>query len=133
MELPDDNEVIQAVYLMRLPTGLLKSYQVIELMQSSQMPAALVPRAASLCGVMTSTVKRALQIFTEVVDAGGISAAQGALGMTQSAVSHQLRVMRMAKLVKYRKEGRSACYSLDDDHVLKLYTQGLDHIGHATG
>jgi DNA-binding transcriptional ArsR family regulator len=56
-----------------------------------------------------------------------------ALGMTQSAVSHQLRVMRMAKLVKYRKEGRSACYSLDDEHVLKLYTQGLDHIGHATG
>lgn len=54
-----------------------------------------------------------------------------ALGMSQSAVSHQLRVMRMAKLVKFRKEGRIAHYSLDDDHVQKLFTQGLDHIGHS--
>lgn len=56
-----------------------------------------------------------------------------ALGMSQSAVSHQLRVMRMAKLVKHRKDGRVAYYSLDDDHVQKLFTQGLDHIGHAAG
>lgn len=41
VELPDDNEVIQAVYLMRLPTGLLSSYQVIELMPSDQMSRAL--------------------------------------------------------------------------------------------
>ena len=41
VELPDDNEVIQAVYLMRLPTGLLKSYQVIELMPSADMARAL--------------------------------------------------------------------------------------------
>lgn len=56
-----------------------------------------------------------------------------ALDMSQSAISHQLRVLRMAKLVKYRKEGRAAFYSLDDDHVQKLFTQGLDHIGHSTG
>lgn len=53
-----------------------------------------------------------------------------ALDMSQSAVSHQLRVLRLAKLVKFRKEGRVAYYSLDDDHVQKLFTQGLDHIGH---
>ena len=41
VQLPDDNEVIQAVYLMRLPSGLLNSYQVIELMPSDQMSAAL--------------------------------------------------------------------------------------------
>jgi ArsR family transcriptional regulator len=56
-----------------------------------------------------------------------------ALEMTQSAVSHQLRVLRMLQLVKFRKEGRMAYYSLDDDHVLKLYTQGLDHLGHISG
>lgn len=55
-----------------------------------------------------------------------------ALGMTQSAVSHQLRVMRMAQLVKYRKEGRIAFYALDDEHVLKLFTQGLDHLEHTS-
>lgn len=53
-----------------------------------------------------------------------------ALEMSQSAVSHQLRVLRMMQLVKVRKEGRVANYSLDDEHVLKLYTQGLDHMGH---
>lgn len=41
VQLPDDNEIIQAVYLMRLPSGLLNSYQIIELMPSSQMSAAL--------------------------------------------------------------------------------------------
>lgn len=53
------------------------------------------------------------------------------LRMTQSAVSHQLRVLRMMKLVKFRKEGRIAYYSLDDDHVKRLYLQGLDHLGHS--
>ncbi|MHB9111177.1 MAG: ArsR/SmtB family transcription factor [Thermoleophilia bacterium] len=54
-----------------------------------------------------------------------------ALNMTQSAISHQLRVLRMAGLVKFRKEGRIAWYSLDDDHVEKLFEQGVGHIGHA--
>lgn len=53
-----------------------------------------------------------------------------ALDMTQSAISHQLRVLRMASLVKFRKEGRIAWYSLDDDHVEKLFVQGVSHIGH---
>jgi ArsR family transcriptional regulator len=56
-----------------------------------------------------------------------------AMGMSQSAISHQLRVLRMAKLVKYRKDGRIAYYSLDDDHVVKLFTQGLNHMGHSKG
>ncbi len=55
-----------------------------------------------------------------------------ALGMSRSAVSHQLRVMRMSRLVKYRKEGRIAYYSLDDEHVSKLFTLGLDHLGHVS-
>ncbi len=50
------------------------------------------------------------------------------LDMNQSAVSHQLRVLRSAKVVKYRKEGRHVFYSLDDDHVVLLLEQGLDHV-----
>lgn len=53
-----------------------------------------------------------------------------ALSMTQSAVSHQLRVLRMMRLVKFRREGRVAYYTLDDDHVLELYKLGLDHLRH---
>ena len=53
-----------------------------------------------------------------------------ALDMGQSAISHQLRVLRDASLVKFRKEGKEAWYSLDDDHVVKLMGQGLDHVSH---
>lgn len=53
------------------------------------------------------------------------------LHMRQSAISHQLRILRSAKLVKYRKEGKSVWYSLDDDHVLLLMNQGLEHIKHS--
>ncbi|HWR08737.1 MAG TPA: metalloregulator ArsR/SmtB family transcription factor [Sporomusa sp.] len=52
------------------------------------------------------------------------------LGMNQSAVSHQLRTLRGARLVKFRKEGKEAWYSLDDDHVISLMCQGLEHISH---
>ena len=50
------------------------------------------------------------------------------LGLSQSATSHQLRVLRSNKLVKYRRDGKMVYYSLDDDHVLGLYSQGLEHI-----
>ena len=52
------------------------------------------------------------------------------LNMGQSAISHQLRVLRDASLVKFRKEGKEAWYSLDDDHVVKLMSQGLEHVSH---
>ncbi|MFW5972270.1 MAG: ArsR/SmtB family transcription factor [Bacillota bacterium] len=50
------------------------------------------------------------------------------LDMSASAISHQLRVLRTNKLVKFRKEGRSVYYSLDDEHVLCLFGQGLQHV-----
>jgi DNA-binding transcriptional ArsR family regulator len=50
------------------------------------------------------------------------------LDLTQSAVSHQLRLLRAARLVKYRKAGKVVYYSLDDDHVKTLFAQGLEHV-----
>ena len=52
------------------------------------------------------------------------------LGMTQSAVSHQLRLMRQMRLVKNRKKGRLVYYSLDDEHIHDLYLRGLEHLAH---
>jgi DNA-binding transcriptional ArsR family regulator len=52
------------------------------------------------------------------------------LGMSASAVSHQLRVLRAARLVRFRKEGKVVFYSLDDDHVRGLVAEGLDHVRH---
>lgn len=50
------------------------------------------------------------------------------LGMTQSAIFHQLRVLKQGRLVKHRKEGKVVYYSLDDDHIKHIVDQGLTHI-----
>ena len=50
------------------------------------------------------------------------------LEMTQSAISHQLRVLKQGRLVKHRKEGKVVYYSLDDDHIKHIVEQGLTHI-----
>jgi DNA-binding transcriptional ArsR family regulator len=52
------------------------------------------------------------------------------LDMTKSAISHQLRVLRQTRLVRFRKDGREVFYSLDDDHVNSIFTQGMLHISH---
>jgi ArsR family transcriptional regulator len=52
------------------------------------------------------------------------------LGMTQSAISHQLRVLKSAGLVKYKREGKIVYYSLDDEHVKNIFDQGFVHINH---
>jgi len=51
-----------------------------------------------------------------------------ALGMTQSAVSHQLKILKQNKLVKARREGKSIFYSLADSHVRTIIDQGLEHV-----
>ena len=51
-----------------------------------------------------------------------------ALSMTQSAISHQLRILKQSKLVKSRREGKSVFYSLADEHVKTIIAQGLEHI-----
>lgn len=50
------------------------------------------------------------------------------IGISQSAISHQLRILKQAKLVKFRREGKVVFYSLDDDHVKSIIKQGLEHI-----
>lgn len=50
------------------------------------------------------------------------------LGMSTSAISHQLRVLKAIKLVKGTKEGKEVCYSLDDDHVTLIMQCGLTHV-----
>ncbi len=52
------------------------------------------------------------------------------LGMEQSAISHQLRLLRQLRLVRARKVGRHVFYALDDDHIHTLFLQGLDHVRH---
>lgn len=50
------------------------------------------------------------------------------LGMTKSAISHQLRTLKQTNLVKFRKDGKNVFYSLKDDHVKKILEMGMEHI-----
>ena len=50
------------------------------------------------------------------------------VGISQSAVSHQLRVLKDSKLVRFRREGKTVFYALDDDHVRSILSMGMDHI-----
>ena len=50
------------------------------------------------------------------------------LGMSMSAISHQLRVLKQSQLVKYRRDGKTVFYSLADDHVRTIINQGMEHV-----
>ncbi len=57
-----------------------------------------------------------------------VSALAAALQLTESAISHQLRLLRHARVVRTRRAGRMVYYALDDRHVLTLFRQGLRHV-----
>lgn len=59
-----------------------------------------------------------------------VSALANGLSMTESAVSHQLRGLRQMHLVRARKSGRQVFYSIEDDHVSRLFSLGLEHVQH---
>ncbi len=52
------------------------------------------------------------------------------LGMTQSSISHQLKTLKQARLVKSRRDGKTMFYSLDDEHVQKIFDLGMIHLTH---
>lgn len=71
-----------------------------------------------------------LKILTVLMDREELSVSDLAetLGMTQSAISHQLRTLKQSKLVKARRDGKSILYSLDDEHVRSIISTGLEHL-----
>ena len=73
----------------------------------------------------SSRIKILFVLYESEMSVNGITET---LGMTQSAVSHQLRILKSNGLVKYRREGQSLVYSLADDHVVSILSQGLEHI-----
>src|SRR5260221_10940647 len=56
-----------------------------------------------------------------------------ALGLSQSGTSHHLRTLRNLRLVKHRRSGRLVYYSLDDEHIRRLFAQGLEHVREEMG
>lgn len=73
----------------------------------------------------STRIKILYTLFTEERGVGDIARL---LGMTMSAISHQLRILKQARLVKPRREGKMVYYALADDHVRTIFAQGLDHL-----
>lgn len=73
----------------------------------------------------TTRIKILFSLYEEEMCVCGIAEL---LNMTQSAISHQLRILKQNKLVKFRREGKTMFYSLDDQHIFKILNQGLEHI-----
>ena len=73
----------------------------------------------------STRIKILYTLFTEERGVGDIARL---LGMTMSAISHQLRALKQSKLVKYRREGKTVFYSLADGHVRTILDQGMEHV-----
>jgi ArsR family transcriptional regulator len=97
------------------------------------LPSALQTQGlADLFGALADPTRLRIVAALEQVElcVGDLAAA---VGLSTSAVSHQLRLLRSLGLVRSRRDGRLVYYTLDDDHVRTLYRQALDHIEHAEG
>lgn len=82
---------------------------------------------ADLFKVFSDTTRIKI-LYTLMTDELSVNEIAEALGASQSAVSHQLRILKQAHLVKFRRDGRNIHYSLADGHVLTILDQGLTHI-----
>lgn len=74
----------------------------------------------------STRIKILYALFESELCVGDISSI---LNISQSAISHQLKLLKDAKLVKFRREGKVIFYALDDDHVRTILSMGMEHIG----
>lgn len=118
----------------QLRDPVAQSAEVVDLVAVRAARAALPDGAAvagtsELFGALADPTR--LRIVAALVErelcVGDLAAA---LSLSQSAVSHQLRVLRDRGLVRARREGRLSYYALDDEHVTGLFGQALDHVRH---
>lgn len=101
--------------------------KIIELLKKKELNEETVQELADIFQVLSDPTR------LKIIDALReqelcVCDIQEILSMSASAVSHQLRVLRNFNLVRYRKEGRQAFYSLADQHIISLFCQGLEHV-----
>ena len=97
--------------------------------RSSQPTATDLGQLAALLGIMGDPTRLRIVAALDATELCVCDLA-ATIGISESAVSHQLRLMRDLKIVRTRRDGRRVFYSLDDDHVTSIYRQARDHISH---
>jgi DNA-binding transcriptional ArsR family regulator len=96
--------------------------------QDVQATADELEGLAEIFHVLASSTRlRIVEALTEVPELC-VSDLSTVVGVSESAVSHQLRVLRQLRMVRHRREGRMVYYRLEDDHVADLFRLGLDHV-----
>lgn len=84
---------------------------------------------ASLFGALSDPTR--VRIIAELLDGEiGVGELVDRIGLTKSAVSHQLRGLRDKRLIRTRKQGRNVFVRIDDEHIIELFQRGLDHVLH---
>lgn len=100
-----------------------------EVVQSIQLDGLPVGRVADVFKVLADETRLKIVYVLNLHELCVCDIA-ALLGSTQSNISHHLRVLRSARLVKHRRDGKMVYYSLDDDHVRNMIQQGFAHIAH---
>jgi ArsR family transcriptional regulator len=85
---------------------------------------------AELFGALSDASRVRIISFLSQGECNVSSLAQ-AVGISESAMSHQLRGLRQMRLVRARRQGRQVFYCLDDEHIIDLFQRGLDHVRHS--
>lgn len=99
----------------------------VRLLRERVLPSEMARRLAELFKVMGDPT-RAKIVHTIAQEEICVCDLAAILGMSVSAVSHHLRVLRNLRLVKVHKDGRMVYYSLDDEHVISIFMEGLKHV-----
>jgi ArsR family transcriptional regulator, lead/cadmium/zinc/bismuth-responsive transcriptional repressor len=114
---------------MTLPVPASSETHPAEIRQNRLLDAETANRLAEIFKALSDPTR--LRIIGMLLDNQvSVQGLEAALGMSQSAISHQLRTLRQLNLVRFRKEGRFVYYVLDDGHVRELFRQGLLHVEH---
>lgn len=99
------------------------------LSQDTQLDQYTASQIAELFGTL-GDASRVRIIAALVVSELNVSSIAEIIGISASAVSHHMRVLRQMRFVRARKKGREVFYSLDDDHIADLFQRGLEHVQH---
>ena len=107
--------------------GMRASRAEIEKIDAVLKPEGIIRRTAELFGVLSdpTRVKIFLALSQAELCVGDLARL---VGVSDSAASHQLRILRNMGLVDYRKEGKLAFYSLSDEHLKRILKQSIDHV-----
>jgi ArsR family transcriptional regulator len=110
-------------------TDALVDAAAVQRLREHQLDDGFVERlAATFRSMADPTRARILHALSHAELCVGDLAA--VLGMSESAVSHQLRLLRTLRIVRARREGKLVFYALDDEHVTRIFQLTLDHLGH---